>query len=83
MVAEKFVPSLKSLSSLRFEREESGMPPRILPGCPGFGGVQKVYAKKFVRIFCSVKLVGVVKTLRHSNSLLRVAVGQLLQKICF
>ena len=39
VVAEKFVPSLESLSSLGFEERNLG--------CPGnFAGVQKVCAKK-------------------------------------
>ena len=52
VVAEKFAPSLESLSSLGFE-ERTG----ILPGCPGPLGVFKKFVqKRFVRIFRSLKM---------------------------
>ena len=46
VVAEKFVPSLESLSSLGWDV------PGILPGCPGpLGAFKKFMQRKFVRIF--------------------------------
>ena len=54
VVAEKFVPSLESLSSLGFEERNLGCP-EILPGFPGLLGVFKKFVrKKFVRIFRSL-----------------------------
>ena len=53
VVAEKFVPSLESLSSLRSEERNLG----ILPGCPGPLGVFKKFVqKKSVRKISPPKL---------------------------
>ena len=51
MVAEKFVPSLESLSSLGFEGMNLGCPGNFAGMSRTPGGVQKVVPKKFVRIF--------------------------------
>ena len=54
MVAEKFVLSLETLSSLGFE-ERSLVCPGNVAGCPGSLGVFKKFVpKKFVRIFRSL-----------------------------
>ena len=46
MVAEKFVPSLESLSSLSFQERNLGCPGNFAGMSRNFGGVQKVCAKK-------------------------------------
>ena len=51
MVAENFVPSLESLSSLGFEEMNLGSPGNFAGMSRTLGDVQKVCAKKFVRIF--------------------------------
>ena len=56
VVAEKFVPSLESLSSLGFEEKNLGCPGNFAGMSQTPGGVQKVCAKKFVRIFRSLNL---------------------------
>ena len=53
VVAEKFVPSLESLSSLGFEERNLGCPANVAEMSRTPGGVQKVCAKK-VRIFRSL-----------------------------
>ena len=54
VVAEKFVPSLESLSSLGFEERILGRPGNFAGMSRTPGGVQKVSAKKFVCIFRSL-----------------------------
>ena len=54
VVVEKFVPSLESLSSLGFEERNLGCPGNFAGMSRTPGGVQKVSAKKFVRIFRSL-----------------------------
>ena len=55
VVAEKFVPSLESLSSLGFEERKIWDVPGILSGCPGPLGVFKKFVQtKFLRIFRSL-----------------------------
>ena len=58
VVAEKFVPSLESLSSLGFDSKRGIWDvPGILRGCPRPLGVFKKFVqKKFVRIFPSLIL---------------------------
>ena len=56
VVAEKFVPSLESLSSLGFEGRNLGCPGNVAGMSRTPWGVQKVGAKKFVRIFRSLSL---------------------------
>ena len=46
VVAEKFVPSLESLSSLGFEERNLGCPENFAGMSRTLGGVQKVCAKK-------------------------------------
>ena len=46
VVAEKFVPSLESLSSLGFEEKNLGYPGNFAGMSLTFGGVQKARAKK-------------------------------------
>ena len=54
VVAEKFVPSLESLSSLDFDERIQDVP-KLLPGCPEPLGVfEKFVQKKFVCIFRSL-----------------------------
>ena len=54
VVAEKFVLSLESLSSLGFEGRNLGCPGNFAGMSRTPGAVQKVCAKKFVRIFRSL-----------------------------
>ena len=57
--AEKFVPSVESLSSFGFEEKNLGCPGNFAGMSRTPGGVQKVCAKKtFVRIFRSLSLGG-------------------------
>ena len=58
VVAEKFVPSLESLSCLGFEERNLGRPGNFAGMSRTPGGVQKVRAKKFVRIFRSLAVTG-------------------------
>ena len=50
VLAEKFVPSLESLSSWVLKGGIWDVP-RFLPGCPGTLAVFEKFAQKFVRIF--------------------------------
>ena len=54
VVAEKFAPSLESLSSLGFEERNLGCPGNFAGMSRTPGGVQKVCAKKFARTFRSL-----------------------------
>ena len=54
MVAENFVPALESMSSLGFEERSLGCPGNVAGMSRTPGDVQKVCAKKFVRIFRSL-----------------------------
>ena len=57
VVAEKFVLSLESLSSSDFEERNLGCPRNFAGMSRTPAGVQKVCAKKFVRIVHSLNLV--------------------------
>ena len=57
VVAEKFVPSLKSLSSLGFEERNLGCPGNFARMSRTSGGVQKDCAKK-VRAYFSFPIKG-------------------------
>ena len=57
VVAEKFVPSFESLSSLGFKERNLGHPKNFAGMSLTPGGVQKVCAKKFVLIFRSLLYV--------------------------
>ena len=63
VVAEKFVPSLKSFSSLGFEERNQGCPGNFAGMSRTSGGVQKVFAKK-VRAHFSFT-IGVQRSARH------------------
>ena len=58
VVAEKFVPSLESLSSLGFEERNLQCPGNFAGMSQTPGGVQKVCAKKFMCIFRSLLVSG-------------------------
>ena len=56
VVAENFVPSLESLSSLGFEERNLGCPGNFAGMSRTLGGVQKVCAKRVRAHFCSLIL---------------------------
>ena len=68
VVAEKFVPALESLSSLRFEGKNLGCPGIFAGMSRTPGGVQKVCAKK-VRAHFPVPIMGLFRgaVFRHGR----------------